>query len=203
MVRSFGRVLVIGWGFVILAILLGAPRPLKAQLGMATLGGMVTDPTGAAIPSAQVALQSSTQQWIRRVATDSTGAYSIGAIPPGAYQLAVTATNFETTTITDISLSSGEGTTLNVKLGLTKAVTQMTVHDVMPLLDTTTATVGGQVTTREFTELPLLGRNFTTLLDVLPGVANIPSTDAFYATSGVQGLADAPGRGEQVRRPDL
>src|SRR5437879_11818260 len=45
---------------------------------------------------------------------------------------------------------------------------------------------------KQFVDLPLLGRNFTTLIDVLPGVANIPSTDAFYATSGVQGLAIAP-----------
>ena len=192
MIRSSFRVLFIGWGFAILAILLGAPYPLKAQLGMATIGGVVSDPTGAALPNAKVTLESTTQKWSRQVTTSSTGAYSIAAVPPGAYKLVVTAAGFETKTITEITLSSGQGTTLNVPVGISKAVTEVTVHDVMPLLDTTTATVGGQVTSREFTELPLLGRNFTTLLDVLPGVANIPSTDAFYATSGVQGLAIAP-----------
>lgn len=191
MIRNSQRSLVFGWGIAVLVMLFPV-RPIYAQLGMATIGGMVTDTTGAAIPNAQVTLQSATEQWNRQATTDSSGAYSIGAVPPGAYRLTATATNFETKIITDINLSSGQGTTLNVTLGVTKAITEVTVHDVMPLLDTTTATVGGQVTSREFTELPLLGRNFTTLLDVLPGVANIPSTDAFYATSGVQGLAIAP-----------
>jgi len=186
------RILAVVAGSVTVLVLLGFSQRLDAQLGMATLSGMVTDPSGAGIPNAQVTLESATEQRSRQLVTDSTGAYTIGAIPPGTYRLVVTATNFETKTITDISLSSGQGTTLNVTISLTKAVTEMTVHDVMPLLDTTSATVGGQVTSREFSTLPMLGRNFTTLLDTLPGVANIPSTDAFYATSGVQGLAIAP-----------
>src|SRR5207248_11784357 len=38
----------------------------------------------------------------------------------------------------------------------------------------------------------LLGRNFTTLVDILPGVVNIPSADAFYSQSGVNGAAVLP-----------
>jgi hypothetical protein len=59
------------------------------------------------------------------------------------------------------------------------------IHSLL-LLETTTATVGAMVKSREFVELPMLGRNFTALMDILPGVANIPSSDATYTTSIVE-----------------
>src|SRR5438094_7569278 len=167
-------------------------KRVYAQLGMATLSGMVTDPSGAPIPKAQVTLRSATEQWSRQLLTDSSGAYDVEAIPPGTYALVVTKTGFDTKTITDIALGLGQGSALNVSLSVGKAVTQLTVSEVAPLLQTTTATVGAEVNSKQFVELPLLGRNFTTLIDVLPGVANIPRTDPFYTTSGVQGLAIAP-----------
>jgi hypothetical protein len=165
---------------------------LHAQIGVATLSGSVTDPSGAFVPNAQVTLQSSTEKASRQVTTDSAGGYFIAAIVPGTYELVVTAPGFDTRTITGITLSSGQGSTLNVTLSVGKAVTNVTVNEVAPLLETTTATVGAMVNSREFVALPMLGRNFTTLIDVLPGVVNIPSTDATYATSGVQGAAIAP-----------
>src|SRR5215831_20209381 len=68
-------------GITGLAVFFCLPEPTNAQLGMATLGGMVNDPSGAGVPNAQVTLESTIQRWSRQVVTDSTGAYSIGAIP--------------------------------------------------------------------------------------------------------------------------
>ncbi|PYV88481.1 MAG: hypothetical protein DMG05_15575, partial [Acidobacteria bacterium] len=54
-------------------ILTGSCQPLRAQVGTASLGGTVTDPSGAAIPSAGVALESMTRKAARQTVTDPAG----------------------------------------------------------------------------------------------------------------------------------
>jgi hypothetical protein len=165
---------------------------LDAQMGTATLSGMVTDPSGSAVPNAQATLASATEKASRQTVTDSAGHYVIPAIPPGTYQLVVNANGFEAQTLTGIVLASGQGSTLNVSLRIEQAAQQMNVTEAPPLLETTTATLGSVVDSRQFTELPLLGRNFTSLVDMLPGVNPVPGADASYAGSGVNNQAVVP-----------
>jgi hypothetical protein len=166
--------------------------PLRAQFGTATLSGTVTDPTGASVPSAQVTLEGALERTERQTTTDTAGMYVIPAITPGTYRLVVKASGFVEQTLTNIVLTSGQGSTLNVALALASTATQVSVHAASPLLETTTAAVGTEVTSQQFAELPMLGRNFTTLIDMLPGVANVLSSDATYAPSGVNGAAVIP-----------
>ena len=58
---------------------------LDAQLGTATLSGIVTDPSGSAIPAAQVTLNSATEKASRQTVTGAAGQYVIPAITPGTY----------------------------------------------------------------------------------------------------------------------
>jgi hypothetical protein len=157
---------------------------------MATLSGVVSDSSGAGVPGAQVALESTLERAGRQTVTDSTGAYVIPALLPGSYQLTVKASGFETQTLTGVVLTSGQGATLNVTLGVAKAITEVNVKEAVPLLETTTSTVGGEVTSKEFTELPTLGRNFTTLIGILPGVVKLPAADT--ANFSVAGLGMNP-----------
>jgi hypothetical protein len=77
---------------------------------------------------------------------------------------------------------------LNVTLKLGTAVTSIEVHEVTPLLDTTTATIGASLQGQELTELPTLGRNFSTLLLVLPSVVNIVGDAGTAGPGGLGGL---------------
>ncbi|MGH9328389.1 MAG: TonB-dependent receptor [Terriglobia bacterium] len=165
---------------------------MTAQVGMATLSGTITDPSGAVIPGAQVTLANVTEKAERHAVTTPSGQYVIPAILPGTYQLQVRASGFQPRTLTGVILTSGQGSTLNVTLGLSEAVQQVTVKEAPPLLQTTTAAVGGEVTGRQFTSLPMLGRNFTSLIVILPGVANVPNADQGYASSGINGAALVP-----------
>jgi hypothetical protein len=124
-----------------------------------------------------VELQSTTEHASRRMVADATGAYFIPALNPGSYQLVVTARGFQSQTVTGITLTTGQGTTLNVTLGVAKAITQVEVKEASPLLETTTSTVGGQVTSQELTELPTYGRNFSSLITLLPGTVNLGIPD--------------------------
>ena len=170
-------------GLVVLGVFWGCCVDLNAQLATATLSGVVSDPTGAAIPGVQVTLQSTQEQASRQTGTDGTGAYVISAILPGTYQLVVKASGFQAQTLTNIVLVAGQGSTLNASLTVARAVTEMEVKEAPPLLQTTTATVGSEVTGSQFVELPTLGRSFQSLLAILPGVAYV-ATDAYNFSIG-------------------
>ncbi len=164
-------------------VLLGCCGTLHAQLDTATLSGTVSDSSGAAIPRAQVVLQGALQRTARPTVTGSNGSYVIPSILPGSYQLVVTAGGFEPQTLTNINLIAGQGSTLNVTLGIARSVTTMEVKEAPPLLETTTATVGSELTPKEVVGLPLLGRSFQSLLQVLPGVSYV-GTDAYNFSIG-------------------
>src|SRR5579875_2051416 len=177
----------IAWRRSLLVLLLSfvviAPI-LYAQLGTATLSGTVVDPSGAVIPGAKVTLQSLTENARRDTVTDSAGFYRIPAILPGTYRLTVSASGFASQTFNNISLTSGQGSTLNVTLAVQTAVASVNVKAAPPLLETTTATVGSTVSANQFTALPMLGRNFTSLIQILPGVVPTPPPDSINTSVG-------------------
>lgn len=164
--------------------------PVPAQVGTATLSGAVTDPSGGAVPNAQVRLESTERRFIREAATDSVGSYVFSALPPGMYQLIAIAPAFREEKITDVTLSSGQASTLNVSLKLTATTEQVTVTEAPPLLQTTNATVGSSVDGKQMMELPLLGRNFTRAMWLVPGVTPVDSSDTYNRS--VAGLAVNP-----------
>lgn len=169
--------------FGLLLVLLGCCGRLNAQLDTATLSGTVSDSSGALIPGARVVLQGTAEQTARPTVTSPNGSYVIPSILPGTYQLVVAADGFESQTLTKINLVAGQGSTLNVTLGIFKNVTTMEVKEAPPLLETTTATVGAELTQVQVVGLPLLGRSFQSLLQVLPGVAYV-ATDAYNFSIG-------------------
>src|SRR6266704_1871489 len=99
--------------------------PLRAQVGTASLGGFVTDPTGASVPNASIALKSVLQKYTRDAVTSTAGEYAIPALPPGEYQLVVTAAGFLTATKIGIRLSSGQASALDVQLAVAGSTEQI------------------------------------------------------------------------------
>src|SRR6185437_12491995 len=154
--------------------ILGSFVPAYAQVGTATLAGTVTDPSNAAVPDARVVLEGSETKSHRETVSDAAGLYVIPAIEPGVYQLTVTASGFSTNSLTDISLRSGQSTTLNVALAIGAQSQTVEVKATAPLLQTGTASLGAEVSPTEMTKAPLLGRNFTSLIGILPGAGSVP-----------------------------
>src|SRR2546425_245578 len=149
-----GFVGLIAWA----VILTGSYQSLRAQLGTASLNGMIFDPTGAGIPGAEVKLESMTRKASRETVSDATGSYVFTSLLPDTYQLVVTAKGFTTKTTQNVLLTSGQGSTLNVVMELGAAVTHVTVSKHAPLLETSTATLGSRIESSQLNTLPLLGR---------------------------------------------
>src|SRR5688500_17596260 len=105
------------WRNALVAILSVA---LKAQVGTATLSGVVTDSTGAIIPDAEIILNHIEQQSVRKTVSGTEGQYVIPAIPPGSYKLTVKKDGFRESSST-FPLSTGQASTLDVTLQLASA----------------------------------------------------------------------------------
>lgn len=158
------------------------PCALLAQVGTATLNGTIRDQTGAAVPNAALTLTGIEQQFERATVSDPSGLYVLPALPPGRYKLIAKAPGFRDSAIDQIQLSGGQASTLDVTLGVAETVEQVTVTGAPPLLQTANANVGAVIETKKLESLPVLGRNFTTLLLTLPGVS--PAAPASSSRGG-------------------
>ena len=187
MISIRSRIITALAGLVVLVVFLACCMNLNAQVATATLSGTVSDASGAGIPGAQVTLAGMLEKTSRQMVTDAQGRYMFPSILPGSYQLVVAAKAFQTQTLTNIVLTVGQGSTLDVVLSVAKAVEVVNVKEAPPLLQTTTATLGADVTATEFTTLPMSGRNFKELLGILPGVTVISAPNGHMLSPEGQG----------------
>ena len=166
--RSF--VLPLSATAVFCAICLLFSQSLFAQVGSATLSGSVTDPSGAAVPNATVTLSKAGETAMQTRTTGPAGDYIFPALLPGHYRIKVTANGFVTQETEPFDLSSGQAVALNLSLHLASQTSKVTVEATAALLQTTSASVGEEVSARQLTDLPVLGRSFLNVLSVEPGV---------------------------------
>ncbi|MEP7363276.1 MAG: TonB-dependent receptor [Acidobacteriota bacterium] len=146
------------------------PVSLNAQAITAKVLGTVTDPSGAAIPKAEVTIQNADTNVARKTITDSNGNYEFPFLPIGAYTLTVTATGFQTTNVGRFGLSVDQVARLPVSLTIGQAAQAIEVSATTLLLQSENATVGTVIDAKQVVELPLNGRSFVQLALLTPGV---------------------------------
>ena len=126
-----------------------------AQMNVGNIVGTITDPTGAVVPSAKLALVNQATQVTQETQTNASGFYTFKALPVGRYKLSVTLSGFQTYERPDIQVVSGETVTLDVKLVVGQETQTITVTGEAPLLDTATANSGTTRTEGEIEALPV------------------------------------------------
>lgn len=156
-----------------IALLLTLGSVLNGQVGSASLSGAVSDPSGAAVPNAEVTLRNTQQNQTRTTHTGNSGEYSIPALPPGTYELVVTGPGFVEQKTQPFELSSGQAGSMQITLQIAGQASTVTVQDTEPILQTTSASLGSVVTSTQVTELPLLGRSFLNAITLVPGTVPV------------------------------
>lgn len=149
-----------------------------------SLGGTVTDPSGAAIPAATVQLVNTATKASKSTTSDTQGRYRFDLLPPGTYALDVAAQGFAKYRQTGITLDVNTPATVDVHLTLQSASQEVTVNANAPMVDTQSGTLH-QVVGKEYLEnLPLNGRNAATLVYMAPGTVPGKGEDTgSYATT--------------------
>src|ERR1700682_3380967 len=157
----------------ILWICLMVSLPLRAQVTGATISGTITDASGGGIVGAQVSVRNTATGINRNTTADSAGFYTVPNLIPGPYEVKVTAMGFTTAMQSNLTLAVGAQQSLNIpmKVGETSQTVQVT--EAAPQIELTSSTLRGQVESQTVLELPLNGRDWTSLATLRPGVAAI------------------------------
>lgn len=172
--------------------LLHAPSLLFAQqsVELASVGGRVTDASGAVVPGATVTAKHLGTNLGETTTTAADGRFRFPYLRLGSYEIAVGLTGFTTAT-TRLTLTVGSAFELPIALRVAGIDTTVNVSTEAPVLEAARSQVAGTVSQAEVRTLPLNGRNFLELALLIPGVAptNITSTQLFPETSAVPGIS--------------
>lgn len=164
------RTAVIIFGAIVWCLLLHA-QPAAAQTITSTIEGTVTDANDAVISGAQVTARGATLTVERGVTADTQGFYRLTALPAGTYTVTVSQSGFTTSTA-NIELTLNRAVTYDVQLQVGSGVGEVvTVTNELPLIEPNASSTGLTVTPRQIIELPVNGRNYLDLLQLVPGVA--------------------------------
>ncbi len=147
---------------------------------LTSLSGSVSDPTGAVVPNVSVTLENTDRGVSRSAVSDEVGRYGFPQILPGRYRLVVKAAGFAEVVIDPVELAVNTPATININLQQLKGVNETVTVDAQPIqVNTTDASLGNAVGTKEVLQLPLYLRNVVGLLSFQPGVTafNTSTTD--------------------------
>lgn len=141
-----------------------------AQEFRSTISGVVTDPTGATVPNAEVKVRETRTNSKSETKTDSAGQYSIPFLVPGPYELTIAAPGFKEYVRKDITLASSNHLVLDARLAVGEATQSVEVTADVPLINSENASTGQSITTKQVEDLPLNGRTPMMLAQLAMGV---------------------------------
>jgi hypothetical protein len=160
-----------GWtGLLVLTVLLLAPLSF-AQTFTGTIRGTVADQTGAVLPGAKVSVTDVNTGLTRSMTAGEGGEYDFPSLPIGTYRVEATAPNFKGETQTGLELHVNDIKVANFKLAVGASTEQVTVEANPIVVETQTGQVSGLIQGQQVRELPLNGRNFMQLTQLVPGVS--------------------------------
>jgi hypothetical protein len=172
--------------FCALIVFLGSARVGSAQELTASIRGTVTDPSGAAVPGAEVKATNQATRVVSTVPTEIDGSFRFLHLPVGTYDVNVSKTGFQTSATRNVLLALNAVYDLPVKLEVGQ-ITQVIEVEARPVqVETTTTQLGTVVESQQIVDLPLNGRNWTQLQQLAPGVVATADRFGTYATNGSQ-----------------
>jgi Carboxypeptidase regulatory-like domain len=168
--------------------------PARAQLAGANLSGIVVDSSGGTVPNATVSIKNVATGVIREVQSNSDGLYSAPNLPPGNYEIEVTAKSFSRTVVKDVTLTVGSERALNLTLKIGEINLRVEVTSTSSAVETSSSTLGATVDQKTIVDLPLNGRDWTLLATLQPGVTSVRA----QATTGQSANRGNRGFGNQL-----
>jgi len=157
---------------------------LSAAISWASIGGSISgtvrDPSGNVVPNAGVIVREVNTGLLYRTRSDGSGYYTLPVLPVGHYELTAQADGFRSYQRKDIVLDTHAALTLDAPLQVGNVTETVSVSDEALHVETISTQLGQVLTGSQMTAVPLLGRSFTDLLSLQPGVA--PATSITSST---------------------
>jgi hypothetical protein len=157
-----------------------------AQSTAGRILGTVTDQSGASVSGAFVVVTDIARGTSRTLTTDAAGAYVAPELEPGIYKIRVESQGFKTVERPGIQIEVATDVRADFALQPGEVSETVIVNEEVPLVNTTSSTLGGTLSNSEINDLPLNGRNYENLLQLRPGVMRYPGGG--FSTTSTNGL---------------
>jgi hypothetical protein len=184
MPRCFSRAWLISCVALCLAFLSGlSVVPAFGQAGSrGTVAITVLDPSGSVVPGAALQLTDISTNSVRTAVTTKVGTYSFVGLPIGTYRLTTTKSGFNTQQNDKVVVQAGQVTDLTIMLKVGAGAVKVVVSaEAVPLLQTTSTTISATINVKQLQDLPLSGRNVSTMAFLVPGYAAISSSQGTWS----------------------
>ncbi len=160
--------------------------PVFSQANLGRILGAVKDQSGGVIAGATATVTDVQRGISRTLTTDSEGGYSAPNLIPGSYTVRVEAPGFNSVERKDIVVEVGSDVRVDIALQPGSQAQTVTVTGEVPMIDTTSATLGQTLDNQAISDLPVNGRNYQELLSLKPGIEAKPGggTGAYLTNGG-------------------
>ncbi len=170
----------------LLSVLLALSLCAGAQSTAGRILGTLTDQSGAAVSGATVVVTDAERGASRTATTDESGSYAVPDLQPGTYKIHVQARGFKGVDRPNVQIEVASDVRADFALQPGNVTEILTVTEEVPLVNTTSATLGGTLSNKEINDLPLNGRNYENLLQLRPGIIRYPGGG--FSTTSTNGL---------------
>lgn len=172
-----------------------SPALLHAQTITGTVNGTVTDASGAALPNAAVSIRNVATGVTTTATTNADGQYSVRFLQIGRYSVSVTSSGFKTFVSTEFTLEVNQVAKIDAPLTTGSASDTVTVtSELQPILDTENAVLQSTFSANTIQNLPLNGRNFSSITQFIPGSVTTSPRDM----TGVNAIERSTNQGGQT-----
>jgi hypothetical protein len=161
---------------------------IHAQYDNGSIVGTVRDSSGAAVPNAAVVVTNDATSIAVTAKTDASGSYEVPTLKVGTYTVKASAQGFADAVAEKIGVSVGERTRIDLGLKPAGTATTVEVSDVALQLETETSERGQEITNYQAEAFPLVTRNYSDLLGLIPGSRQAPTA---ATTSSISSLVRA------------
>jgi hypothetical protein len=172
------------------ALLFFASFKLSSQVALTSLNGTITDEQGKRIPLAKVKATNIATGLVRETETGVQGTYVIADIAAGTFAIEVSKEGFAPFRLRSAKMEVGQPRTLDIKLEVAEHAERLSVTEAGFQLDRVDATVGVPVEQKQVDELPVNGRNWSTLTALVPGAIDTGAGDQRTIRFAGHGLDD-------------
>jgi len=186
--------------FLCLLVLVGSASLMADVTG--SIQGYVRDSSGAVITGARVAVTEVATNLNRETTTDSQGAYTFLALPPGRYQIVATITGFRQATLKDIDLKVNDELRFDLTLAVGGAQETVSVEANAVQVQTVSTTLGTTIESPQILAMPLNGRSYLDLLSLQAGVSPLNTNSGYSDRGPSSGLYTSSGNVSTDGQPE-
>src|SRR5678816_1339963 len=154
-----------------LAVLFFSSLQAFGQSSNASVGGIVSDPSGANIPGVTIKATNQATGIVTTVISNDAGAYNLASLLPGLYKISAELPGFQTQTVPDVQLGNAAQVRLNFKMVVANLATSVEVTvAAQDLITSSSSSVGEVLPQQKVQDLPLVSNNVLDLVGVMAGV---------------------------------